>query len=75
MAKRNYSNSERGDSSVRFSTPKVFVFFLALFLAVVAIVDKFNIVPNVPSVLVDQAFWLAFIAYILLMLGNLVKNL
>ena len=75
MARRNYSNSDRGDGAVRFSTPKVFVFFLALFLAILAIVDKLNIVPSIPSVLVDQTFWLVFIAYVLLMLGNLLRSL
>ncbi len=75
MVRRASRSNSRGDDSVKFSTPKVFVFFLALFLAVLAVVDKLNIVPNIPSLIIDQTFWLAIIAYGLLMLGNVMKSL
>lgn len=58
-----------------FSPPKVFVFFLALVFAVFAIIGKFNLIPDFPTYIVDQAFWLALAAYVLMLLGNVTRSL
>ncbi len=60
---------------MKFSTPKTIVFFTALALAVIAFLDQLNLVPGMPQILGDQPFWLAFVAWGLLMLGNVSRAL
>jgi hypothetical protein len=61
---------------MRLNPPSIFVFMIALVLAVVALISKFGAVGiNVPRYLPHQEFWLALAAYLVLMVGNLARGL
>lgn len=59
---------------MRLNPPSIVIFLISLLLAVLALVTKLGFVP-VPRYLPHQEFWLAIIAYLTLMLGNLVRGL
>jgi hypothetical protein len=50
--------------------PAMWVFILALVIAVVAVVSTFTPIPYVST----YAFWVAIIGYVVLAAGNLVKT-
>lgn len=57
---------------MNLSAPTTPVFLISLILAVLALVGNF--VPNIPFVS-QYEFWIAIIAYVVLMVGNLAKGL
>lgn len=59
---------------MRLNPPTIVVFLMSLVLAALALVTKLGIV-HVPRYLPHQEFWLAIIAYMVLMVGNLVRGL
>ena len=59
---------------MRLNPPSIIIFLIALVLAALALVTKLGFVP-VPRYLPHQEFWLAIIAYLTLMVGNLVRGL
>ena len=61
---------------MRLNPPSIFVFLISVLLAVLALVSKFGAIGiNVPRYLPHQEYWLAMVAYMVLMVGNLVRGL
>ena len=50
---------------MRFNAPTQVTFFIALLLAVLAVVSRFVAIPN----LTPNAFWILLIAYVVLVIG------
>lgn len=67
MAKRAKARKS-SRSGFRFSAPKRLIFLISLVLAIVAVVI---VVARLP---IPHAFWIAFIAYLLLALGVTLKG-
>lgn len=59
---------------MRLNPPTVVIFLISLVLAVLALITKQGFV-HIPRYLPHQEFWLAIVAYITLMVGNLVRGL
>jgi hypothetical protein len=59
---------------MRLNPPTILVFLISLILALGAIVTKLGFVP-VPRYLPHQEYWLAIVAYLVLMTGTVVKGL
>lgn len=59
---------------MRLNPPSIVIFLISFVLAALALVTKLGFVP-VPRYLPHQEFWLATIAYLVLMTGNLVRGL
>lgn len=59
---------------MRLNPPTILIFAISLLLAALAIITKIGVVP-IPRVLPHQEFWLAIIAYVTLMIGNIYKDL
>jgi hypothetical protein len=59
---------------MRLNPPTIAIFLISLVLAALAIVTKLGFVP-MPRYIPHQEYWLAMAAYIVLMLGNLVRGL
>jgi len=59
---------------MRLNPPTVFIFLISLVLVVLAVVSQLGIFP-VPFKFPNQNFWLAVVAYLILMIGNLVRGL
>ena len=61
---------------MRLNPPSVFVFVASVLIAVVALVSKFGAIGiNVPRYLPHQEYWLAMIAYLVLMVGVVARGL
>ena len=61
---------------MRLNPPSIFIFVVSVLLAAVALLSKFGAIGiNVPRYLPHQEYWLAMIAYLLLMVGVLAKGL
>jgi hypothetical protein len=61
---------------MRLNPPSLAVFIISLLLAALALISKFGPIGiNVPRYLPHQEYWLAMLAYIVLMVGNLVRGL
>jgi hypothetical protein len=61
---------------MRLNPPSIFIFVVSVLLAILALVSKFGAVGiNVPRYLPHQEYWLAMIAYLVLMIGVLAKGL
>jgi len=61
---------------MRLNPPSIFVFLISLVLAVLALISKFGAVGiNVPRYIPHQEYWLAMVAYMVLMVGNLARGL
>jgi hypothetical protein len=68
--------SRRSARRMRLNPPSIFVFLISLLLAGLALISKFGAIGiNVPRYLPHQEYWLAMVAYIVLMVGNLVRGL
>jgi hypothetical protein len=68
--------SRRSARPMRLNPPSIFVFLISLLLAGLALISKFGAIGiNVPRYLPHQEYWLAMVAYIVLMVGNLVRGL
>lgn len=59
---------------MRLNPPTILIFLISLILAGTAIVTKLGFIP-IPRYLPHQEFWLAIVAYITLMVGNIVEGL
>jgi hypothetical protein len=59
---------------MRLNPPTIGVFFISLVLAALAIATKPGFL-HVPRYLPHQEYWLAIVAYMVLMVGNLVRGL
>lgn len=59
---------------MRLNPPTIIIFALSLVLAALAIITKIGIIP-VPRYLPHQEFWLAIVAYFVLMAGTVFRGL
>lgn len=59
---------------MRLNPPTIIIFILSLILAALAIITKLGIVP-IPRYLPHQEYWLAIIAYFVLMAGTVFRGL
>ncbi len=61
---------------MRLNPPSLFVFLISLVIAAIALISKFGAVGiNVPRYLPHQEYWLALTAYLVLMVGTIVRGL
>ena len=61
---------------MRLNPPSLFVFLISLVIAAVALISKFGAIGiNVPRYLPHQEYWLALTAYLVLMVGTIVRGL
>lgn len=59
---------------MRLNPPSIMIFLIAFILALLAIVTKLDVL-EFPRYLPNQEYWLAITAYMVLMIGNLVRGL
>jgi hypothetical protein len=59
---------------MRLNPPTIVIFLISFVLATLALITKLGFIP-VPRYLPHQEFWLAIVAYLTLMVGNLVRGL
>ena len=59
---------------MRLNPPTIVIFLISLVLAALALVTKMGFVP-IPRYIPHQEYWLAITAYLVLMVGNLVRGL
>lgn len=59
---------------MRLNPPSIVIFLISIVLAMMALITKLGFVP-VPRYLPHQEYWLAITAYMVLMVGNLVRGL
>jgi hypothetical protein len=59
---------------MRLNPPTIVIFLISFVLASLALVTKLGY-PPVPRYLPHQEFWLSIVAYVTLMVGNLVRGL
>ena len=61
---------------MRLNPPSLFVFLASVLLACLALLSKFGAIGiNLPRFLPHQEYWLAMIAYLILMVGVMVRGL
>src|SRR5207237_6451263 len=66
----------RREPRMRLNPPSIFVFLISVLLAALALISKFGAIGiNVPRYLPHQEYWLAMVAYMVLMVGNMVRGL
>ena len=56
---------------MNLSAPTVPVFFVSVIIVAVAILMVLNVIPAIGF----PAFWIAVVGYVVLLLGNLLRNL
>ncbi|MDX2257635.1 MAG: hypothetical protein NW205_01845 [Hyphomicrobiaceae bacterium] len=61
-------------SRMRLNPPTLVIFLISLVIAVTALIAKIGVVA-VPKYIPHQEYWLAITAYLVLMVGNLVRGL
>lgn len=59
---------------MRLNPPTIGIFLISLALATLALISKLGFIP-VPRYVPNQEYWLAIVAYLTLMIGNLVRGL
>lgn len=59
---------------MRLNPPSVLLFLISVVLAVLALITKLGFIP-MPRYLPHQEFWLAIVAYMTLMVANMVRGL
>ncbi len=59
---------------MRLNPPTIVIFLISLVLAALALITKMGFVP-IPRYIPHQEFWLATTAYLVLMVGNVVRGL
>jgi len=59
---------------MRLNPPTIVIFLISFVLASLALVTKLGFIP-IPRYLPHQEFWLSIVAYLTLMVGNLVRGL
>lgn len=57
---------------MKLSEPKVITFWIAVVLAVLGLIAFLGVLPVLEA---SYAFWLVFIGFVVLALGNLVKGM
>ena len=62
-----------GDIMPRLTPPTITTLLISLILAVVAVVGQYS--HQISNIIPVSMFWLAVIAYIVLLLGNLIRGL
>lgn len=67
-------NLNTGRHHMRFNPPTIIIFALSFILAMLAVVTKIGVVP-IPRYLPHQEFWLAIVAYFILMTGCVFRGL
>jgi hypothetical protein len=61
---------------MRLNPPSLAVFVISVLLAAVALISKFGAIGiNVPRYIPHQEYWLAISAYLILMVGTIVRGL
>jgi hypothetical protein len=61
---------------MRLNPPSIFIFVVSVLIAALALISKFGAVGiNVPRYLPHQEYWLAMVAYLVLMIGVMVRGL
>lgn len=61
---------------MRLNPPSIVVFLISLVLAAAALISKFGAIGiNLPRYLPHQEYWLAITAYLVLMVGVIVRGL
>jgi hypothetical protein len=61
---------------MRLNPPSIFIFVTSVLLAALALISKFGAIGiNVPRYLPHQEYWLAMIAYLVLMIGVMARGL
>lgn len=59
---------------MRLNPPSILIFLVSVVLATLALITKLGFVP-MPRYLPHQEFWLSIMAYMVLMVGNMVRGL
>jgi hypothetical protein len=59
---------------MRLNPPTIVIFLISLVLAALALITKMGFVP-IPRYIPHQEYWLAMTAYLVLMVGNIVRGL
>lgn len=66
----------QGLLDMRLNPPSIFIFLVSILIAFVALISKFGAIGiNIPRFLPHQEYWLAIIAYLVLMTGVIVRGL
>lgn len=61
---------------MRLNPPSIFIFVASVLLAALALISKFGAIGiNVPRYIPHQEYWLAMIAYLVLMVGVIARGL
>jgi hypothetical protein len=61
---------------MHFNPPSLFTFLTSLMLAILALLSKFGAIGiHLPRFLPHQEYWLAMCAYLVIMVGILVRGL
>lgn len=61
---------------MRLNPPSIYVFMIALVLALTALASKLGFLGfHIPRYMPHQDYWLAMVAYLVLMFGTLVRGL
>jgi hypothetical protein len=61
---------------VRLNSPSIAIFVISLLLAGLALLSKFGAIGiNLPRYIPHQEYWLAMAAYLVLMVGVIVRGL
>lgn len=55
---------------MQLSAPTQLVFFVSLILAILAVIGQFTPIPYIT----EHGFWVAIVAYVVLMLGNILRG-
>ena len=60
---------------MRLNPPSMLIFLISVILAALALITKLGVFFPVPRYIPHQEYWLAITAYMVLMLGSLVRGL
>lgn len=61
---------------MRLNPPSIFIFVVSVLIAALALISKFGAIGiNVPRYLPHQEYWLAMVAYLVLMVGVIARGL
>jgi hypothetical protein len=61
---------------MRLNPPSIFIFVVSVLIAALALISKFGAIGiNVPRYLPHQEYWLAMVAYLVLMIGVMARGL
>ncbi len=61
---------------MRLNPPSIFIFVVSILIAALALISKFGAIGiNVPRYLPHQEYWLAMVAYLVLMVGVIARGL